>query len=222
MLRARFVPVSSYIACYHGQCYSGSWSPASASLITRISITSEICWPWLWYSVHCWDPQLSLCCECITFYFKMLLWLFFRDFACFLCLLGPLTFWLFDDDKVRLLHWAIHVVRRNLREHGRQRNDWLRSMKILCSTCHFLASFGIFGLGMIGGPISRCGDWGRGPHSWHSCNRHWITCWCRNCWILCWKPPGTLFFVAIWEGNTMCYVQTEFLVVGLLENSRWM
>jgi hypothetical protein len=36
--------------------------------------------------------------------FKMLLWLFFRDFTCFLCLLGPLTFWLFDDDKVRLLH----------------------------------------------------------------------------------------------------------------------
>jgi hypothetical protein len=36
--------------------------------------------------------------------FKMLLWLFFRDFTCFLCLLGPLTFLLFDDDKVRLLH----------------------------------------------------------------------------------------------------------------------
>jgi hypothetical protein len=34
----------------------------------------------------------------------MLLWLFFRDFTCFLCLLGPLTFLLFDDDKVRLLH----------------------------------------------------------------------------------------------------------------------
>jgi hypothetical protein len=53
------------------------------------------------------------------------------------------------------------MARRNLREHRRQRNDWLRSMKILCSTCHFLASFEIWGLGMIGGPISRCGDWGR-------------------------------------------------------------
>ncbi len=33
--------------------------------------------------------------------FKMLLWLFFRDFACCLCLLRPLTFLLFDDDKFR-------------------------------------------------------------------------------------------------------------------------
>jgi hypothetical protein len=31
----------------------------------------------------------------------MLLWLFFRDFACCLCLLRPLTFLLFDDDKFR-------------------------------------------------------------------------------------------------------------------------